>query len=327
MFKNRKKEVLAKDIAKPIDTVIHEDVTVEEAINSLRGRKIHHKIIYFYVVDKDNKLLGVTSTRRLLLSESNAKVSEIMDAGIICLSGDQTPYGAMELFTNYNLLAIPVTDDEGKLLGAIDVEMVLEESCDIADARHRLDIFQLIGLTLEDEKKASVLRGYRLRMPWILCNMVGGFACAIISSVYHVVLSKIILLAIFIPLVLTLSEGISMQSMTHILQFLRHPRVSIKFVLIKVFREWKIVGLMAISSGIFVGLISLIWGQGIMPSITIGSGITISVAISSTFGIVLPITLHTLRLDPKVASGPVVLMVADILTTAIYLSIASALLL
>jgi magnesium transporter len=327
MVKYRHHTALAKDVATPVDTVVNVNDTIKQALSTLRDKPINHKIIYFYVVDNGNRLMGIVPTRKLLLSDPNVKIADIMETAVVCLSSDQTLQGAMELFTRYGLLAFPVTDNEGKFLGIIDVEVYLEESFDIADAKHRLDIFQIIGLKLEDEKNMSVMRGYRLRMPWILCNMMGGFVCAIISRLNSAVLTKMIMLAMFIPLVLTLSESISMQAMTHSIQFLRRPRTSFISVMKKVFCESRIVILMAISSGLIVGVISLLWGDGTLASTTIGVGIMISVFISSSFGIILPMALHYSRLDPKVASGPVVLMLADVLTTAIYLSLATWLLL
>jgi magnesium transporter len=322
-MKHKNNSILAKDIAKQVDTVVDCNKTIKEALEDLRKKTITHKIIYFYVVDGDKKLIGVVSTRNLLLSSPETKISDIMNTSVISLSPDQTLHGAMELFTRYGLLALPVTDNERHLLGIVDVEMYVEESCDVADARHRQDVFQIIGLTLEDENKPSVWKGYRLRMPWILCNLLGGIFCAIISRINEDVLSKVLLFAMFIPLVLTLSESISMQAMTHSLQFVRSPKTTFKQVFFKAFNEWKIISIMAITSAVIVTFVSLFWGDGILASTTIGTGILISVVISASFGITLPIVLHISKLDPKVASGPVVLMLADVITTAIYLGLAS----
>jgi magnesium transporter len=331
MSSSKKHSYLEKrvvDLAKAVDTVVKEDVTVQEALDSLHGKQIEEKIVYFYVVDEKHKLLGVIPTRKLLLCSSDTKISDIMEKSVIKLDADQTLHDAMEIFARHSLLALPIVDKEGILLGAVDVEMYMEESFDIADARRRADIFQMMGLSLEEEKKRSLFGDYRLRMPWILCNMFGGIFCAIISSLHELVLSRVLLLAMFIPLVLSLSESVSMQAMTHSIQFMRNPsKSSWRISFLRAFKEWKIVGLIAITSGVLVGLISLFWQEGLAPSLIIGFSILISVTISSSFGIALPIFLHKTALDPKVASGPVVLMIADVLTTTIYLSLATWLLL
>jgi len=309
--------------ATPIETVLSLGSTIEEALADLRKKKIGQKIIYFYVVDELQRLKGVVSTRQLILAEPHHKVEEIMQKSIVKLEGEQTLQQALELFAKHPLLALPVVDDQGKLLGMIDIQKVMGESGDIADAKTRLDIFQMVGLTLEDKKRPSFRKGYRLRMPWLLCNVFSGIICAIISRVFEVVLAKVLLLAFFIPLVLTLSESASMMSMTQSLLFLRRPRFSWKVAIARGLREWQLAGLLAISSGVLVGALSLFWGDGFMPSFVIGIGIIFSVIISVLFGITIPIALHRIKLDPKVAAGPVVLMIADMLTTALYLSLAS----
>ncbi len=312
-----------KKIARPIDTVVKANSTIEEALAAFHRKQIDHKVIYFYVVDDENTLLGIVPTRKLLLCNPKHLIADIMEPSVVRVLADQTLQEAMEIFAEYNLLALPVVDNKGKLIGAIDVGMYMEESFDIADANHRKDVFQVIGLSLEEEKRRSTFGDYRLRMPWIFCNMAGGIACAIISKVHHVVLGKILVLAMFIPLVLTLSESVSMQAMVHSLHFLRHPKEEWRRLFKKVYKECRVVGMMAVTCGVIVGFVSLLWGEGPMPSLTIGLGILISVAVSSSFGIFLPIILHKTRLDPKVASGPVVLMLADVVTTALYLSLAS----
>ncbi|HSX11300.1 MAG TPA: magnesium transporter [Chlamydiales bacterium] len=311
------------ECALPIETVILQTATVEEALSALRKRKINQKIIYFYAVDDAHKLKGVVSTRQLLLAEPTRKIEDIMLHAVIKIHAAQSMKEAMELFAAHPLLALPVVDKEGKLLGAIDVQMVMQEPINFSDERGRSDVFQMIGITLEEKKRPSLFQGFRHRMPWLLCNVFSGLCCAVISRVFELVLAKVLLLAFFIPLVLTLSESTSMQSMAQSLQFLRRPRFSWKSIQVRAYREWQLVVLLAITLGILVGALSLFWGDGILPSIAIGVGIITGVSFSAIFGIIVPIGLNRLKLDPKVASGPVVLMIVDILTTAIYLGIAT----
>jgi len=317
---------LSKDLlefAKPVQTLLPIGVTIGEALVGLRKKEIEQRIIYFYVVDELQALKGVVSTRQLLLADPAKTVQEVMQPSVIKLNSNQTLKAALELFAKHPLLAIPVVDEKDRLLGTIDVHMITDETVDVADSRTRLDVFQMIGLSLEDEKKPSLRTGYRSRMPWLLCNVFSGIVCAMISQAFEGVLAKYLLLAFFIPLVLTLSESTSMQSMTQSLLFLRRPRFNWSVAVSRGLREWQLGAALALSSGLIVGGLSLFWGDGIWPSLCIGVGITLSVILSAIFGIALPVVLHRMKLDPKVASGPVVLMIADMLTTALYLSLAS----
>ncbi len=318
---------LASDYAVAIETVIPLRATVEEALADLRKKHIQQKIIYFYVVDERYKLKGVVSTRQLLLAEPNQKIEEMMQDSVIKIRGSQTLKEVMELFSARPLLALPVIDEDERLLGMIDVQMLTDESIDVADMRGRSDLFQVIGLTLEDGKKIPLSQSYRRRMPWILCNVFSGMICAIISGYYELVLGKFLLLAFFIPLVLTLSESTSMQSMTQSLLFLRRPRFAWKTALARGLREWQLMMIIAISLAIIVAGLSLFWGSAPQASFAIGIGIFVGISSSVVFGIALPVLLHRLKLDPKVASGPVVLMLADMITTAFYLGFATWLLL
>lgn len=313
----------AEECAQPVDTVIAQNATVEEALNALRQKQIRQKIIYFYAVDDAYNLKGVVSTRQLLLADPTRKIEDIMQNTVVKVKAHQSLKDAMELFSEYPLLALPVVDSVGKLLGAIDVQMVSQDPINITDERGRSDVFQMIGITLEEKRNVPLFEIYRHRMPWLLCNVFSGLICAVISRVFELVLAKVLLLAFFIPLVLTLSESTSMQSMAQSLQFLRRPRFSWKAIQLRAIKEWQLVLLVALSLGLLVGSISLFWGEGILPSVAIGVGIIAGVSFSAIFGIMVPIGLNRLKLDPKVASGPVVLMIVDILTTAIYLGIAT----
>lgn len=314
---------IAYECATPVDTILLMSARVDEALQDLRKKKIKQNVIYFYVVDAENCLKGVVSTRQLLLAEPTSLVDDIMQHSVVKIEAHQTLREALEVFSRKSFLALPVVDKAGKLLGSIDLDMVMGETVDISTERGRWDAFQMIGLTLEDGKRPPILHSFRLRMPWLLCNVFSGLICAIISRIYENVLSSYLLLAFFIPLVLTLSESISMQSVTQVLQFLRRPRFQWPLAVARGFREWRLVMLLAVTCGALVGALSLFWEDGDAVSGALGVGIMGGVTISALFGITMPVVLHWAKLDPKVAAGPVVLMIVDILTTAFYLGLAT----
>ncbi len=319
-----------KDLSKPIsqfvrkvDTIVYIDETIEDALKRIRKKKIDLKIIYFYVLDSEEKLRGYVPTRAFLLNDPSAPIKKIMSTSIVSLTSDQKLQKAIELLESNRLLALPVVNEDKQFVGVIDVDFYLEESVDVAREKRRSDVFQLIGMVIEDKKKVSPFKSYKSRMPWITCNIFGGISCAIISRVYELVLSEVIILAMFIPLLLTLSESISMQSMTQSMQSLPKKSLRMKAALKRVVSELKVVLLLSVTSAVSVGLLSLCWGQGIGPALTIGIGILFGIFFSASFGALVPIILHKRNWDPKVAAGPVVLMFADVFTTALYLSIAT----
>lgn len=310
------------DFVYPIETVIHNDHSVEEALAEIRRHSLEEKIFYFYVLDKDQKLKGVVSTRNLLLSPLTQQVCEIVETHVVSISNEQSLQDAVELLSRHRLLALPVVDKENRFLGIIDIQLYLDEAIDLGKARRSsTDLFQVLGLTVEEGKTRSLWGTYKIRMPWIFCNMFGGISCAVISRVFEVVLLEVILLAMFIPLVLSLSESISMQSMTYSLQLTHRAKISGRRILKRLTDEWKMGLLLALTSSFVIGALSLCWRQGMNPALVIGAGILISVTLSALAGAAIPLILHSRKLDPKVAAGPVVLMFVDILSTAIYLGI------
>ncbi|MCY3974871.1 MAG: CBS domain-containing protein [Simkaniaceae bacterium] len=312
---HREYDRLLKECVAKVRTTIHPDQTVEEALRFLRSKHIDEEIIYIYVVDEERRLVGVVSTRNLLLSESETPVSAIMSTSIVTLRGEQTLKEAMTYLETHRLLALPVVDGEQRLLGAIHIGHYVHRKVDVETARRRDDLFQMLGLSIAEDKK-GVWSGYRTRMPWIFCNMIGGFICAAVSHAFEMTLKKLLVLAMFIPLLLTLSESISMQSMAQSMHFAGRKRSAfIRFFL----HEWRVTALLALSSGIIVALVSLLWGDGIVAALPIGCGIVLSVTLASAIGAIVPVMLRKGNRDPRVAAGPIVLMFADVLTTSIYL--------
>ncbi len=310
-----------KDCAAPTHTTLFVEQTIEEALEQLRNRTISEKIIYFYVIDYQYRLLGVVSARNLLLHPPQTLIKEIMQKSVVSLCAEETLQEGLEILDRYKLLALPVVDKEHHLLGVIDIDHYLEESLDVANAHRLRDVFQMIGVYVEEGKKATAWKGYASRIPWIGCNLLGGLACAVISRFFANVLTQFIILAMFIPLLLTLSESISMQALAHNIHF-PQKRKDWGFWK-KIHKEWRVVALLGVTCGLCVGGVSLFWGEGFLPALTISIGIMLSTLLSAAFGVIIPVML---RSDPKLAAGPVVLMLADIITTTIYLSLGSLLL-
>lgn len=309
-----------------VETTIRQDSTVEEALTELRTKKIQHDIVYFYVVDDDGRLMGFVPTRKLLLSLPDEKITKVMNKAIVTIDSKATLKDALDLFEYKKLLAIPVVDDDNKLLGAIDIRLYTEGSHDVAESDKRHLLFQYIGFTVQQLKNRSILREFSFRMPWLLANIVGGLTCAVIASMHEVVLAKAVIIAMFIPLVLTLSEGIAVQTMTLTQHYLSIPRMSLHNFFKTSRKEFVMALLLGSTSAVLAFLISLFFGKGLLGPFSISIAVFLSMLVASVFGIVLPVVLHALRLDPKFAAGPIVLFFTDVCTTSIYFVIGAFLL-
>ena len=316
--------LIVRDFSKPLHLVLRPYQLVSDVLIFLQISRIKEKIFYFYVADEDDRLVGVVSARKLLFSPAHDSISSIMDTSVVALREEDSLEVALELFASHHLLCVPVVDNNKVLQGSVDVQTTLGESIDYASAQRKIDVFQMVGLHLEEGRRKSTGKCYLTRMPWLFCNLFGGFACAMISDFFELVIAKYLVLAMFLPLVLSLSESVTMQTVMQSLLSLKKTGHAPLKKYFKIFaKEMKVVFLVALTCAVIVACMSPLWGEGIITSAVMGLGIFLSINISSMFGVFLPIFLNKSTLDPKIASGPVVLMIADIGTTLIYLSLAT----
>lgn len=315
------------EFVRPVQSALNVGLTVNDALANIRQRSIEHAIIYFYVVDDDNRVVGVVPTRRLLLANPDHHIRELMVSPVVTLTSDATLAEGLELFARHHLLALPVVDHDGHLVGALDVQLYTEEAAELGEVHRQSDLFQLIGMRLETLRQRSPWRSYRARMPWLVCNMVGGTLCAVIGAIFEDVLAAVVLLAMFIPLVLTLSESISMQSTTIGLQLLHGEGIRWKYVGARLKIDLPTTIMIGLTSGVAIGVLSMGWGEGVWPSLVIGGSIAISMVLSALIGLACPVLLHAGKLDPRFAAGPLALTLSDVVTTTCYLGMGTIVLL
>jgi magnesium transporter len=296
--------------------------TVGEALQWLRHHPPPDRIVYFYVVDDAGRLRGVVPTRRLLLSPPEKPLAEVMVARVVALPASATVLDACEFFIQHRFLALPVVDGGGRLLGIVDVELYTSELSQLQDAARVDDLFQRIGVHLAAGRQPSALAAFRRRAPWLTCNLVGGLLCALLASAFEDTLSRVVAVALFIPVVLNLAESVSSQSVSLTLHLLDGARPTWRSVLAKLRAECVTGLLLGTACGLAVGLAALLWlGKPRVAACLLG-GIAGGVAASAVLGLALPISLRLLRLEPRVAAGPVALAGADVITLSLYLGLA-----
>jgi magnesium transporter len=300
--------------------------TVGEALDWLRRHPPEGRIIYFYVVDNEDRLQGVVPTRRLVLSPPDKPLADIMVRQVVALPAQATVLEACEFFIQHRLLAFPVVDDKQRLLGVVDMELYTDEISHLGDVSVRDDLFQLVGVHLANAQQASPLFAFRHRFPWLGCNLAAGILAAFLSGVYQDELNRVVALAFFIPVVLNLAESVSSQSVSLSLQVLHGPPPTWKSTLQKVRDEVLTGFFLGLGSGFVVAMVALVWlGQMRVALCSLG-GIAGGVTGAAVLGLTIPILLRWLRLEPRVAAGPIALAGSDIVTILLYLSLARYLL-
>jgi magnesium transporter len=313
----------------PVTVHAHQDFAqlnvgqaVGEALEWLRGHSPRGRVIYLYVTEPSGALCGVVPTRRLLLASPSERLAEIMVRDVVALPATATVLDACEFFIQHRLLALPVVDNERRILGVVDVELYTDELADLDDAEARSNLFQSVGITLEKGRGTASASGFRRRFPWLGANLVAGIVAAFLSGLFEDVLSRAVALAFFIPVVLNMAESVSSQSVSLALLAMHGQKPTWKLLFVRL-REELLTGLfLGLAAGAVVGLTALAWRGSLRIAMCVLGGIAGGVAGAAVLGIAMPTVLRLFRLEPRVAAGPVALACADVITILLYLNLA-----
>ena len=302
-------------LARPPVLVLHPVLTINEALGRIRASATASAIHYFYVVDDDNRLVGVVPSRKLLAAEPEQTVRDVMVGDVVAIPDWASVLIASEYFATRRLLAFPVVNGKGELLGVVDVNLFTDDVIDLAKQTYD-DIFQLIGV--HGTAQRSTWMAFRDRFPWLMANIVGGLIAAFIASRFEGLLQEVVVLALFIPIVLALGESVSMQALTLTLQNLTDGPIVLKRLFAALWKEFKTASLLGLGCGAVVGLVAAVWRGHAAVAATIFLAITLSMIVACLMGVAFPMVLHAIKADPKIAAGPVVLAAADVATLLFY---------
>jgi magnesium transporter len=306
--------------------LLRQEQTVQEALDTIRQKGIGEKIVYFYVSDENERLVGVLPTRRLLTSPADKKLSEIMVTRIIAIPSTANLLEACELFAMHKYFAFPVVDEHRHIIGMVDVGVFTEEVLDMAEPGQSDDLFEALGFHVSQIRDASPLKAFRYRFPWLLATIGSGTLCALLAGAYETTLARSLVLAFFLTMVLGLSESVSIQSMSLTIQALRATQPTRRWFL-KAFRREVLTALMiGASCGVLVGVIVWLWHRHVIAAVAIGSSVLLALFMACLIGLGIPSLLHACKLDPKIAAGPITLALTDVLTLLLYFSLGALLL-
>jgi magnesium transporter len=312
----------ALDLDKPLTQLAHvyyvqlfDDETVAQSIERIRDATSGDRIAYFYATTRDDKIRGVVPARRLLVSQPDTLIAEIMIGPVITIPESSTLRDALTLLADRRLMAVPIVDHHGHLNGVIDLEHYTRDVIDLEQREAAETVFQLVGVHIENER-ASIWTQFRDRFPWLLCNVGSGLAAALVTGGFDDLLKKAVALAFFFPLVLGIAESVSIVAVTLGLQQMHHPGRGF-------LREYRIAPVLGLAAGLVVAATAFFWLKSSAIAEVLLVSILLGGMIGTTLGLFLPRLLHRWNLDPKIAAGPAVLAITDILTITGYLTIAT----
>jgi magnesium transporter len=310
----------AMDYARKDFPLLEADSNVDKALQTIRREGIGERVIYFYAVDDRKRLVGVVPTRRLLTAAPDTRLRDIMVPRVIALPAEATVLEACEFFVLYKLLAFPVIDAERHVIGVVDTDVFMQSVLETEEAGEGVhdNFFEVLGFHLAEVRDASPWRVFRYRFPWLLATVASGTVCAILAGAFEATLARSLVIAFFLTMVLGLNESVSTQSMSVTIQALRSARFSWHWFANAFRRELATALLLGLACGALVLAIVWVWRNDVRGGCVIGGSIALSLVTACLFGLGVPSVLHWLKLDPKIAAGPVTLALADFFALVFY---------
>ena len=302
------------------------DMAVGEALERIRREGVGERVIYFYAVDEQRRLVGVLPTRRLLTAPPETPLRAVMVSRVVAVPATASVLDACEFFVLYKFLAFPVVDEQRRVVGVIDANLFAEEILEAGESedRERLpgvigpEFFEALGFHIEQIRGASAWRGFRFRFPWLLVTVTGGTLSAILAHFFEATLARSLVLAFFLTMVLALNESVSMQSMSVTIHALRSISVTSGWLTSAFRREVGTALLLGVACGLVVSTIVWVWRNDVLGAFVIGGSIALSLVTACALGLGVPSLLHRFNLDLKIAAGPVTLALADFIALVIY---------
>ena len=297
------------------------NTTVQEAIRKLQSTDIGN-IFYVYVTDKEEKLIGVLSLRQLLGSPDRT-LGSMITKEVISVTPETDQEEVAKQVARYNLLAIPVVEKDGRLVGIITVDDIV----DVMREEATEDMLKMSGTKIEEEDTfmtSSVLSAVRMRVPWLLTNLVGSMISGLILWMFRFTIQEVVALVTFIPVIAAMGGNVGLQSSTLMIRGLATGRIELSDVR-KVFLREVSIGLII---GLLCGLVTLAVASVMHINLTLGLVVGVAMlcalVMSTTMATIMPVILKRYGVDPAVAAGPFVTTANDITGSAIYLGLATA---
>ncbi len=315
--------IMSLDVAR-----IHEDVTIAEATRMLQqeSENLPGSVFYIYVVDEQERLVGVVSLRKLVISKPDQPIHAIMETELVYVTVETDQEQVAELASRYDLVAIPVVDDQRRLLGVVTIDDIV----DVLREEATEDILKMAGAGEELAETRAFGASFRARMPWLLTAALGGLLVAVSLQGFEDSLAKVPALALFMPVVAGMGGNIGTQSSTIMVRGLAVGFVETSRFGVLVLREMALGASMGLLYGAGIALLAPVVGATGSDPLGLGLVITFgmmgSMVIAATVGAAVPLLLHRVNIDPAVATGPFVTTSVDILGLLFYFWLATFLL-
>ncbi len=299
---------------------LREDTTAKEAIESLQKEYLDVEMpFYLYAVDEYQKLVGVSSLRQLVVVPPDTPLKEFMTTDVFFVQTDMDQEEVAKIVERYDILAVPVVDENNRLVGIVTVDDVI----DIFRQEATEDILKMAGVGEEFIETKSVIKSTRTRLPWLFASCLGGIFAFYIIGHFEQSLSRLTYLAAFIPVIMGMGGNIGTQSSTIVVRGLATGRLHIRDIGSVVSKELAIGFILGVVYGLIIGSVAQARYGTYLLAAAVGLAVVSSMSIAALVGSLFPMLFARINIDPAVATGPFVTTAIDIISVYFYFTIAS----
>ncbi len=293
--------------------------SIKQCIEEIRRQAENVEKIYsVYVVDNQNVLLGRVSLKKIILADDHLKVKDLYDDDVISVETYMDEVDVAEVMRKYDLDAVPVVNVQGKLMGRITIDDIVDVITELAEEERQM----MAGISEDVEEDDSVWMLTRARLPWLIIGMFGGILGAQFIGVFEEDILLVPAMAFFIPLITATGGNVGIQSSSIVLQSLASKSVFDDSFLKRILKVLTVAILNGIViAGIVMGM-NLILGQDIRLAIVVSIALFNVVLLASFMGTVTPLVLDKLGINPALAAGPFITTANDLLGLLVYFSVA-----
>jgi magnesium transporter len=308
--------LMAKELVR-----INIDATVSECIDEVRAQNEDVESIYaVYVVDDQDRLVGLAPLQRLIVARPQRLLREILEEDVVSVTAKTPAEEAAQKMERYNLVALPVVDDQGVLIGRITIDDVVDYIREEADQDYQL----ASGISEDVAYNDAVWVLSRARLPWLLLGLLGGVISSRVIGLYEADLETYPQLAFFIPLVAAMGGNAGVQSSAIVVQSLANDTFRHGRLLQKLGKELMV----ALINGLLCSLVLLAYGLVAMASLplslTVGIALLTVIVLASLLGVSIPLLLNYFNIDPALATGPFITTTNDLIGLAVYFLVGRA---
>jgi len=298
---------------------LSEDLTVGESITALQTSRDVEMVFYLYVVDARRHLVGVTSLRRLLLVSPETPLKRIMTPEVTSVRVDTDQEEVARQVASYNLLAVPVVDEENKLVGIVTVDDVIDVIKDEASE----DLLRLAGVSGDERIATPAGESLRKRLPWLAINLGTAFVAASVVALFESTIQQVTALAIFMPIVAGMGGNAATQTLTVMVRALALGELSWDSARKALLKE-AAVGL---GNGVVLGVVAagIAWlfkGEP-MLGLLLGMAMVVNMFVAAVAGTLVPLGLKAMKIDPALASSVFITTFTDVVGFASFLGLAT----